>query len=207
LPSAKAASRQLRREAAQSLADGAGVLHVINPNETVVWVAALAITLALGALVAWVATRGRAFRNGRASRDGELAQLLAERDAAVQAGERTQAELTRSISELQGQRASIIDLSARHAEGLGRLERLAQVETELKERRAEALRLIEARQRAEQQSTEYATRLHEQKQAAQERIALFERSLNDKFKALSSELLEGQSQKFTARTRRTSVPC
>ena len=171
---------------------------MMNSNEPVVWGAALALALAVGALIAWLATRRRAFLSGRASRDGELAQLLAERDAAGQIGERLQAELGRASSELQAQRASVIDLSARHAEGLGRLERLAQVEMELKERRAEALRLIEARQRAEQQSTEYATRLHEQKQAAQERIALFERSLNDKFKTLSSELLEGQSQKFAA---------
>jgi len=171
---------------------------LINSNETAMWIAALALALALGALVAWLATRRRAFADGRGSREVELAQLLAERDAAVQAGERLQADFAGALADLQVQRATVIDLSSRCAEGLGRLERLAQVEAELKERRAEALRLIEARQRAEQQSTEYATRLHEQKQAAQERITLFERSLNDKFKALSSELLEGQSQKFTA---------
>jgi len=154
--------------------------------------------LVFGALVAWLLTRRRAFASGRASRDVEIAQLLGERDAAKQLCARVQDEHASALRELQVQRASVVDLSARHAEGIGRLERLAQVEIELKVRRAEALKLIEARQRAEQQSTEYATRLHEQKQAAQERITLFERSLNDKFKALSSELLEGQSQKFTA---------
>ena len=172
----------------------------MNSNEMMFW-AMLGAAFLAGAAVAWLLTRRRAFASGRQSRDGEIAQLLGERDASAQLHDRVQREYAAAVGELQAQRASVIELSAKHAEGVGRLQRLEQVETELRERRAEALRLIEARQRAEQQTTEFATRLHEQRQAAQERIALFERSLNDKFKALSAELLEGQSQKFTAQNQ------
>ncbi len=166
----------------------------VNLNEIAPMAAIALAAFAAGTLLGWLLTRRRAYTSGRASRDSELAQLLAERDASAQLRDRARQEHAAALLELTAQRANVIDLSAKHAEGVGRLQRLEQVETELKEKRVEALRLIEARQRAEQRSTELATRLDEQRQAVQERIAL----LNDQFKAQSAELLEGQSRKFTA---------
>src|SRR5262249_27704376 len=57
----------------------------------------------------------------------------------------------------------------------------------------------EACQRAEQRLTEVSTRLHEQSQATQERVALLERvreEFSDRFKALAGDLLDEKSRKF-----------
>jgi DNA recombination protein RmuC len=150
----------------------------INPNEMLLWSLIALAAFVTGALLAWLLGRTRA--------------RAADRDL-----QRLQGELGTTAHELGEQRERVVVLTNERAVLAGRMERLAQIEQELTEKRAEALRLIEARQRAEQQATEFATRLHEQKQAAQERISLFEQTLNDKFKALSADLLEGQSKKFT----------
>jgi DNA recombination protein RmuC len=171
-----------------------------NSNDLMVWGALALIPFLAGMVIVWLLMRARAsgaFAAGRASRDAEIAQNRAERDAAEQARLRLHQQHDAALRELDANRARVVDLSTQRAELAGRLERLTQIENELVEKRVEALRLIEARQRAEQQATEFATRLQEHKQGAQERITLFERTLNDKFKALSAELLEGQSQKFT----------
>ncbi|MHB8446355.1 MAG: DNA recombination protein RmuC, partial [Rudaea sp.] len=83
---------------------------------------------------------------------------------------------------------------SRHTAGqAGRLERLPALERELDQARNEAQRLVDARQRAEQQSTALATSLREQQQAAAER----ERALTEKFDLLSRQLLDQQSRKLT----------
>ena len=158
------------------------------------------IAFAAGALTAWLLMRARAaaaHAAGRASREAELAQLRAERDASEQARARLHQQYDAAARELDGQRARVVDLTAQRAELAGRLERLVKTEGELAEKNAENARLIEARQRAEQQATKFATSLHEQVQAAQEREAL----LADKFKLVSGQLLEQQSQKLTAQNQ------
>jgi DNA recombination protein RmuC len=167
-----------------------------NSNDWMAWGAVALIAFVAGALLAWLLARARAggaFALGRASRDAELAQNRAEREAAEQARLRLQQQHDAALRELDAGRTRIVELTAQRAELTGRLERLTQIETELGEKRAETLRLIDARQRAEQQATAMATRLQEQQQAAQEREAL----LSDKFKLVSRQLLDQQSQKLT----------
>jgi len=173
-----------------------------NLNDLLLWgTIALSVFLA-GALVAWLLMRSRAaaaFGAGRASRESELVQLRTEREAAEQNRSRMHVQHDAALRELEAGRARIVDLSTQRAELAGRLERLTQIENELVEKRAEALRLIEARQRAEQQTTAMATRLQEQQQAAQEKLAMLERvreEFADKFKALAGDLLEEKSKKF-----------
>jgi len=90
-------------------------------------------------------------------------------------------------------RDSVLMLSRDNAGQAGRLERLPLLERERDDARAEAQRLSEARQRAEQQSTALATSLREQQLATAER----EKSLAEKFDLLSRQLLDQQSKKLT----------
>jgi len=171
-----------------------------NPNDLLLWSAIALMAFLAGALIAWLLTRARAsgaHAAGRASRDAEVVQLRSEREAVEQARARLHQQHDAVARELEVQRTRVVELTAQRAELAGRLERLAQVEHELAEKVAEISRLIEARQRAEQQATTFATRLHEQQQAAQEREAL----LADKFKLVSAQLLEQQSQKLTAQNQ------
>jgi DNA recombination protein RmuC len=171
-----------------------------NPNDLLQWGAVALMIFLVGALTGWLLTRARAaaaHAAGRASRDVEIVQVRAERDAAEQARARVHQQYEAALRELEAGRARILDLSSQRAELAGRLERLGQIENELAEKSAEALRLIEARQRAEQQATRFATSLQEQTQAAQEREAL----LADKFKLVSGKLLDEQSQKLTAQNQ------
>jgi DNA recombination protein RmuC len=158
------------------------------------------LSFGIGTVLAWLFMRTRAagaFAAGRSSRDAETAQARAEREAAEQARLRVSQQHDGALRELESTRAKIVDLTAQRAELAGRLERLAQLEDELVEKNTENSRLIEARQRAEQQATKFATSLQEQTQAAQEREAL----LADKFKLVSSQLLEQQSQKLTTQNQ------
>ncbi|MGH8042942.1 MAG: DNA recombination protein RmuC [Rudaea sp.] len=135
----------------------------ISPNDVSLWGGIALIAFALGFLPMLQALRRLRGEHGTAQR--ELVEL----------------------------RQRILDLSAERATYAGRLERLAQVEHERDEARAETQRLSELRQRAEQQSTALATSLREQQQAALER----EKLLADKFALVSRQLLDQQSQKFT----------
>src|SRR6185369_5189246 len=169
-------------------------------NEVLQWGVAALVAFLAGALVAWLLTRARAANAhaaGRASREAEIVQLRTEREAVEQARARLHQQHDAAMRELESGRARVVELTAQRAELAGRLERLAQVEHELTEKNAEALRLIEARQRAEQQATKFATSLQEQTHAAQEREAL----LADKFKLVSGKLLDEQSQKLTAQNQ------
>jgi DNA recombination protein RmuC len=94
--------------------------------------------------------------------------------------------------ELEQQRQTVLKLTGDNAGHAGRLERLAQIEGERDEARAEIQRLSEARQRAEQQATAFATSLREQQQAALDR----EKSLTEKFALLSRQLLDQQSRQL-----------
>ena len=174
--------------------------QVISSNELLIWIA-IALTVFLGgALLAWLLMRARAagaYAAGRASRESELVQLRAEREAAEQARARLHQQHDAALRELESGRTRVVELTAQRAELAGRLERLVQLEQEIAEKNAELSRLVEARQRAEQQATKFATSLHEQTQAAQEREAL----LADKFKLVSSQLLEQQSQKLTTQNQ------
>jgi DNA recombination protein RmuC len=175
--------------------------------------AVVAAAFAIGVAIAWLLLRTRlrgAEAAGRASRDADVAQLGAERDALLDALQRLQREHDAALRELEAGRGRIVDLSAERATLAGRLERLTQIEAELVERRAESMRLLEARQRAEQQTTAMATRLQEQQHAAQERLALAEQSAQeriallervreefaDRFKVLAGELLEEKGRRF-----------
>jgi DNA recombination protein RmuC len=128
------------------------------------WVIAALIAFALGVLLTWLLPLRRA---------------RGERDAARH--------------ELDAQRETVLRLARDNAGQAGRLERLPQVEDERDQARAEAQRLTEARQRAEQQTTALATSLREQQQAAAER----ERALTEKFDLLARQLLDQQSRKLT----------
>lgn len=169
-------------------------------NELAQWGWIGLIAFAIGALIGWLLMRARvagAHAAGRASREAEVVQLRTERDASEQARARLHQQHEAATRELESGREKFVELTAQRAELAGRLERLAQLEHELAERTAENSRLIEARQRAEQQAMKYATSLQEQSQAAQEREAL----LADKFKLVSGQLLEQQSQKLTAQNQ------
>ena len=156
-----------------------------------------------GAIVAWLALRGRvrdAQANGRASRDADVAQLAGERDAAQEALQRMNRDRDLALRELTEQRTRVVALSRESATLAGRLERLTQVEAELAAARADVKHWNEACQRAEQRLTESATRLQEQGHAAEERQAMLERvreEFADRFKALAGDLLEEKSRKFS----------
>ncbi len=164
----------------------------------------------VGALLAWLLTRARAHASGRASRDAEVAQLGAERDAAAGNLAGLQSRHDELAAELEQQRGKLFALGNERATLAGRLERLTQVEGELAAARAELQRVGDARQRAEQQATALGTHLREQQAAAQQRETLAAQAVqereallkhvrdefSDKFKALANELLDEKSRKF-----------
>jgi DNA recombination protein RmuC len=174
---------------------------------------AIAATVAflLGLLIAWLLTRGASFRRGRGSRDVEVTQLANERDASLEARRRLQQEHDLANRRLEESRQRIVEISEQRAASEGRLERLTQIESELATAREQVAHWNEACQRAEQRLTETATRLQEQTHAATERESMlkeageererllkqFREEFTDRFKSLSSELLDVQSQKFT----------
>jgi DNA recombination protein RmuC len=156
--------------------------------------------LLLGLLIAWLLTRGASFRRGRGSRDVEVTQLANERDASLEARRRLQQEYDVTTRRLEESQRRFVEISEQRAASEGRLERLSQIETELAATKAQVVHWNEACQRAEQRLTEAATRLQEQTQSAQERETLlkqFREDFTDRFKTLSGELLDLQSQKFT----------
>jgi DNA recombination protein RmuC len=166
-------------------------------NEVLLW---SLIAFVFGIVIAWLLFVRRAHASGRSSRDVEVTQLAGERDSALEARRRIQSEHDHLNRELADSRARIVDLSSESAALNGRLERLTQVETELATARADARHWNEACQRAEQQATALGTRLQEQNQSAQEKLALLERvreDFKDKFAALTNEMLEEKSRKFT----------
>ena len=170
-----------------------------NSNDFVFWVLVAAGAFVFGALIAWLIARRTAFAAGRNSRDVEVSQLAAERDASLETRRRVDAQLKTGEHELEEARRRIIELSTESANLAGRLERLTQLEAELATARADTRHWNDACQRAEQQATALGTRLQEQMQAAHEKIALLERvreEFADRFKATSGELLEQQSRKF-----------
>jgi DNA recombination protein RmuC len=173
-----------------------------NLNEVAIPLGAALAGLAVGALIAWLLMRGRqrdVHAAGRASRDAEVAQLGAERDASVETGQRLLRDRDAALRELSEQRTRVLALSSQGATLAGRLERLTQVEAELTAARGDAKHWNEACQRAEQRLTESATRLQEHTRSADERQAMLERvreEFADRFKALAGELLEEKSRKF-----------
>ncbi|MEP6485503.1 MAG: DNA recombination protein RmuC [Rudaea sp.] len=172
----------------------------VNPDQYEVVAIAAAIAFFTGALIAWLIARSAGFRAGRASRDVEVAQLANERDAYLETRRRLQQEQEFATRELTESRRRIVEVSEQRAALEGRFERLAQVETELVAAKEQVSHWNEACQRAEQRLTEAVTRLQEQTQAAHEREALlkqFREDFTDRFKTLSGELLDLQSQKFT----------
>ncbi len=172
---------------------------------------AAAIAFVLGLLIAWLITRGTSFRRGRSSRDVEAAQLANERDASLEARRRLQQDHDVAMRRLEESQRRFVEISEQRAASDGRLERLTQVENELAAAREQVAHWNEACQRAEQRLTETATRLQEHTQSAGEREALLKQAADerelllkqfreefvDRFKTLSGELLEHQSQKFT----------
>jgi DNA recombination protein RmuC len=168
-----------------------------NLNEVLLW---SLIALVLGVVMGWLLLARRAHVSGRSSRDVEVSQLAGERDNALEARRRVQSEHDVLNREVVEQRKRVVELSAESASMTGRLERLTQVETDLASARADAKHWNDACQRAEQQATALGTRLQEQNQAAQEKLALLERvrdEFTDKFKSLANDLLEEKSKKFT----------
>ena len=172
----------------------------ISPDQYGVLAMAAGAAFLFGALLAWLLTRPAAFRRGRSSRDVEVTQLANERDASLEARRRLQQEHDMLARRLDDSQRRFVEVSEQRAAADGRLERLAQIENELSEARQQVLHWNEACQRAEQRLTETATRLQEQTQAGAEREALlkqFREDFTDRFKTLSGELLDLQSQKFT----------
>lgn len=142
----------------------------------------------LGTLLAWVIGRAR------------VARLIAEREGAIDLQRHLQQDQDAAMQELDEQRQRVFALANERATLAGRLERLTQADSDLAVARSETHKWREACQRAEQRVTETATRLHEQQQAAQERLALLvsvREEFTDKFKSLAGDLLEEKSKKFT----------
>lgn len=168
-----------------------------NLMEVLLW---SLLAFVLGVFVGWLLLARRAHASGRSSRDVEVSQLAGERDNALEARRRVQAEHDGLNRELVEHRKRVVDLSAESAAMAGRLERLTQVEAELAAARADAKHWNEACQRAEQQATALGTRLQEQTLGAQEKLALLERvreDFKDKFASLANEMLEEKSKRFT----------
>jgi len=158
------------------------------------------ISFLAGALLAWLLTRRSAFASGRASRDVEVSQLAAERDTSLEGRRRMKEEADAAAKSLKELRDRLAAVSEERASMSGRFERLTQIEAELEAARADAKHWNEACQRAEQQATALGTKLQAEMQAAQEKLVLLERvreDFADRFKVLSTELLEQQSQKFS----------
>ena len=174
-----------------------------NLNELIPMVAPALAAFVAGVLIAWLLMRSRvrdAGVLGRTSREAEVAQLTTERDAALATLQRLQRDHESALRELAEHRVRVVDLARHGATLTGRLERLTQVEADLTAARADVKHWNEACQRSEQRETETRTRLTEQHQASQERIALLERvreEFSDRFKALASDLLEEKSRKFS----------
>ena len=164
---------------------------------------ALFVAFAAGAMLAWLAARARvrgATQAGRASRDAEVVQLAADRDAALANLRRVEQLLAGNKAELDEQRQRLLGLVNERATLSGRLERLAQADNELVAARAEMQKWREECQRAEQRLTETATRLHEQRQATTEREQMLSHirdEFSDKFKSLANDLLDEKSRKFS----------
>lgn len=172
----------------------------IGPDQYGALAIAAAIAFLIGAFIAWLITRGASFRRGRGSRDVEVTMLANERDASLEARRRLQQEHDVVSRRLDDSQRRFVEISEQRATSEGRLERLSQVEAELAAAKTEVIHWNEACQRAEQRLTESATRLQEQSQAAHERESLlkqFREDFTDRFKTLSGELLDLQSQKFT----------
>ena len=171
-----------------------------NP-ESVLLLVGLAAFLA-GVAAAWLAGRARtrgAMQAGRASRDAEVAQLVAEAESFRREVVRLGAANAQAESELDEQHKRLFALGNERATLSGRLERLTQLEADLTAARAEAQKWREACQRAEQRVTETATRLSEQQHATAEREALLKHvrdEFSDKFKSLANDLLDEKSRKF-----------
>ena len=159
-----------------------------------------AVAFLLGLAIAWLLTRGASFKRGRGSRDVEVTQLANERDASLEARRRLQQEHDVVSRRLEDNQRRVVEISEQRAASEGRLERLTQIENELAQARAQVVHWNEACQRAEQRLTEVATRL----QTADEREQLLKQvreEFVDRFKTLSSELLDVQSQKFTEQNK------
>ncbi len=159
---------------------------------------AIAATIAflVGVLIAWLITRGTAFRRGLGSRDVEVSQLASERDTNLETRRRVQQEQEFATRELNESRRRIVEISEQRSTLEGRLERLTTIEAELAVAREQSIHSSEARQRAEQRLTEALTRLQE----AADRESLLKQvreEFADRFKALSGEVLDQQTQKFT----------
>ncbi len=172
----------------------------IGSDQYGVFAMAAASAFFIGAFVAWLITRSASFRRGRGSRDVEVTMLANERDASLEARRRLQQEHDVVTRRLDDSQRRFVDMSEQRAASEGRLERLSQIEAELAATKAQVAHWNEACQRAEQRLTESATRLQEQTQAAHERETLlkqFREDFTDRFKTLSGELLDLQSQKFT----------
>ena len=168
----------------------------LNPDQYGVVAIAAVVAFLVGALVAWLMTRGGAYRSGKASRDVEVSQLAGERDANLETRRRLQQEQEFATRELIESRRKIVEISEQRAALEGRLERLSMVESELGAARGQVTHWNEACQRAEQRLTEALTRLQE----ASERESILKQvreDFADRFKTLSSEVLNQQSQKFT----------
>ncbi|HEX3894894.1 MAG TPA: DNA recombination protein RmuC [Rudaea sp.] len=168
----------------------------LNPDQYGVVAIAAAISFLVGALIAWLIGRRAAHRAGRASRDVEVSQLAGERDANLETRRRLQQEQEFATRELTESRHRIVEISEQRAALEGRLERLSMVESELAAARGQVSHWNEACQRAEQRLTEALTRLQE----ASDRELLLKQvreDFADRFKTLSGEVLDQQSQKFT----------
>jgi DNA recombination protein RmuC len=172
----------------------------IGPDQYGALAIAAAIAFLIGAFIAWLITRGASFRRGRGSRDVEVTMLANERDASLEARRRLQQEHDLVSRRLDDSQRKFVEMSEQRAASEGRLERLTLIEAELTATKAQVVHWNEACQRAEQRLTESATRLQEQTQAAHERETLLKQvreDFTDRFKTLSGELLDLQSQKFT----------
>jgi DNA recombination protein RmuC len=161
------------------------------------------IAFAAGVVAAWLFARARiraATQLGRAARDAEVAQLVAEREAAGANLRRVEQLHAAGKVESDALRDSLFKLGNERATLSGRIERLAQVDADLAAARAEAQKWREECQRAEQRLTETATRLHEHRQATADReqlLAHVREEFSDRFKSLANDLLEEKSRKFS----------
>lgn len=173
------------------------------PNDVLLLCLVGLATFVLGALIAWSVGRTRvreALSAGRAARDAEVAQLLAEREAGNAAHRHLQQEHASAERYLDVQRKQVLLLANERSTLAARLERLPRVEADLLEARAEAQRSSDARHRAEQRVAQLDTQMQEQMSSMQDKIGLLEKirgEFTDKFKSLADEVLEAKSKKFT----------
>jgi DNA recombination protein RmuC len=170
---------------------------VTDLHELLPLAGAAILLLALGALLAWLVLRGRvarAFDAGRASRDGELASLAEQRDAARTRNAELEAGIRRHETAVQVAERSLRDAAAQAAAAQARLEQLLPELAEARGARDDAqARLV----RLTGEHASLRASAEEKERSAAEKLKLVgdaEVRLREAFQNLANRILEEKGE-------------